>query len=59
VNEEELKVAKGLISVYDTYMRIEYQEIPKLETEMKSASAKVAEANKGIDQVIQPMMALT
>jgi len=40
-----------MISVYDTYLRLENQEIPKLEKEMKSAAARLSDANKGIDQV--------
>lgn len=40
-----------MISVYDTYLRLENQEIPKLEKDMRSAAAKLSDANKGIDQV--------
>jgi hypothetical protein len=42
---------KAVTSYYDTYLRLENQEIPKLESDMKSATAKLADANKGIDQV--------
>lgn len=50
--EEDLKLAKGAVSFYDTYLRLENQEIPKLENDMKVATAKVTEANKGVDQRI-------
>jgi len=50
-NENELVHLKALQSTYDTYVRLVKHEIPKLEVEMKTAEAKLAEANKGIDQV--------
>jgi len=48
--ENELGFVKSVLPVYDTYMRLEQHEIPKLEDDMKTASAKLAEAAKGIDQ---------
>ena len=39
------------MSAYDDYVRLEKIEIPKLEAEMTSAASKLADANRGIDQV--------
>lgn len=50
--EEELAVAKATTPAYDTYRRLEEIEIPKLEKEIKSITAKLAEGNKGVDQRI-------
>ena len=47
--EEELATAKSVTSFYDSYLRLETSEIPKLETEIKSVTAKLSEANKGVD----------
>ena len=47
--EEELATAKSLTSFYDSYLRLETSEIPKLEKEIKSVTTKLSEANKGVD----------
>jgi hypothetical protein len=49
--EKGLAEAKALMSTYDNYVRLENTEIPKIEAEMKSLASKLAEANKGVDQV--------
>ena len=54
-NERDLQRIKALQTTYDTYIRLAEHEIPKLEAEMKSAEAKLAEANKGFDQVPPPL----
>ncbi len=43
-------MTKATIPTYDTFRRLEKTEIPKLEMEIKSINAKLAEANKGVDQ---------
>jgi hypothetical protein len=40
-----------MMSTYDNYVRLDKIEIPKLDTEMTSAASKLADANRGIDQV--------
>jgi len=55
-NERDLQRIKALQTTYDTYIRLAEYEIPKLEAEMKSAEAKLAEANKGFDQVLPPFL---
>jgi len=47
--EEELATAKSVTSFYDSYLRLETSEIPKLEKEIKSVTTKLSEANKGVD----------
>jgi DNA repair protein RAD50 len=47
--EEELVTAKSVTSFYDSYLRLETSEIPKLEKEIKSVTTKLSEANKGVD----------
>jgi predicted nucleic acid-binding Zn-ribbon protein len=54
-NERNLLQVKALQTTYDTYIRLAEHEIPKLEAEMKNAEAKLAEANKGFDQVPLPL----
>ena len=49
-NETQVGFLKAAVPVYDTYIRLEQNEIPKLEDDMKTASAKLADAAKGIDQ---------
>jgi chromosome segregation ATPase len=49
-NEKQVGFLKSAVPVYDTYIRLEQHEIPKLEDDMKTASAKLADAAKGIDQ---------
>lgn len=53
-DEEQLVQLKALQLTYDTYVRLVKHEIPKFEAEMKAAEARLAEANKGIDQVCAP-----
>lgn len=50
--ESGLAGAKALMSTYDNYVRLEKTEIPKIEAEIKAAASKLAEANKGVDQVL-------
>jgi hypothetical protein len=42
---------KALTSTYDTYIRLNNIEIPKLETELTSTISKLAEVNKDVDLV--------
>lgn len=42
---------KSLTSTYDTYIRLNNIEIPKLEAELTSTVAKLAEVNKGVELV--------
>lgn len=47
--EEELATAKAVTPAYDSYLRIDTSEIPKLEREIKSMAVKLSDANKGVD----------
>ena len=47
--EQELLTAKARSPAYDSYRRLETQELPKLEKEIQSLTAKLSESNKGID----------
>ena len=42
---------RALTSTYDSYLRLEKHEIPRPETDLKTAIAKLSDANKGVDQV--------
>ena len=37
--------------MYDTYQRIDKNELPKLEKDIKTLSAKLTETSKGVDKV--------
>jgi len=46
-----LETLRALLPTYDTYQRIEKTEIPKLDTDIKSLTAKLTEISKGMEQV--------
>jgi hypothetical protein len=53
-----LTTAKSLQPIYDTYVRLNTIEIPKLEAEMKTLQAKLSTGRKTMEQVI-PHQSLT
>ena len=59
-NTEKILVdAKAILPNYETYQRLEKQEIPKLESDMKVAGEKVKESNQELDRVYAPLIWLS
>jgi len=49
--EDSLALAKAAMPSYDTYLRLDKSEIPKLEAERKTIQAKLTETTQYLDQV--------